>query len=103
MLVLILFVFSSKYLLTSSLIEFFLDSTTSLSIEDFTSGTSSMICYAGSFLPSSEWKHMNWGYAALNEDGHSIELKPEDENERFSIQYSHFVATGTKYINAYMC
>ena len=36
---------------------------------------------------------MNWGFAALNENGHTIELKKEDEAERFSIQYSHWVAT----------
>jgi SAM-dependent methyltransferase len=48
------------------------------------------LCFA---IPNAEWKHMNWGYAALNEDGHSIELRPEDENERFSTQYAHFVGT----------
>lgn len=47
----------------------------------------------GWLIPAVEWKHMNWGYAALNENGHSIELRPEDENERFPIQYAHFVGT----------
>eukprot|EP00331_Platyophrya_macrostoma_P003003 CAMPEP_0176408496 /NCGR_PEP_ID=MMETSP0127-20121128/1984_1 /TAXON_ID=938130 /ORGANISM="Platyophrya macrostoma, Strain WH" /LENGTH=339 /DNA_ID=CAMNT_0017787789 /DNA_START=61 /DNA_END=1080 /DNA_ORIENTATION=- len=44
-------------------------------------------------IPDAGWKHMNWGYAALTENGHTVQLKPEDENERFSTQYSHFVGT----------
>ena len=45
-------------------------------------------------IPSTEWKHMNWGYAALNNNGAFIKnLAPEDENERFSIQLYHFMAT----------
>jgi len=45
-------------------------------------------------IPSTEWKHMNWGYAALNNNGAFIKnLAPEDENERFSIQLYHYMAT----------
>jgi len=46
-------------------------------------------------IPSTEWKHMNWGYAALNPEGVLIKnLSAEDENERFSIQLYHYMATG---------
>jgi len=45
-------------------------------------------------IPSTEWKHMNWGYAALNDNGAFIKnLAPEDENERFSIQLYHYMST----------
>jgi SAM-dependent methyltransferase len=45
-------------------------------------------------IPSTEWKHMNWGYAALNHNGAFIKnLDPEDERERFSIQLYHYMAT----------
>lgn len=37
---------------------------------------------------------MNWGYATLSADGVFIRnLAPEDENERFSVQLYHYVAT----------
>jgi hypothetical protein len=46
-------------------------------------------------IPSTEWKHMNWGYASMSPDGIIIkDLKSEDENERFSIQLYHYMATG---------
>lgn len=46
-------------------------------------------------IPSTEWKHMNWGYASLSPTGHLVyNLKPEDENERFSIQLYHLMSTG---------
>jgi hypothetical protein len=45
-------------------------------------------------IPSTEWKHMNWGYASMSQDGMIVQnLKPEDENERFSIQLYHYMAT----------
>jgi len=45
-------------------------------------------------IPSTEWKHMNWGYAALNLNGAFVKnLAPEDENERFSIQLYHYMST----------
>jgi len=45
-------------------------------------------------IPTTEWKHMNWGYAALNLNGLFVKnLDPEDENERFSIQLYHYVST----------
>jgi len=45
-------------------------------------------------IPSTEWKHMNWGYAALSNNGATIKnLASEDENERFSIQLYHLMAT----------
>jgi len=38
---------------------------------------------------------MNWGYASLSSDGVLIHnLAHEDENERFSVQLYHYVATG---------
>jgi SAM-dependent methyltransferase len=46
-------------------------------------------------LPTTEWKHMNWGYASLTPNGHmEATLKPEDEFERFSVQLYHYVSTG---------
>ena len=46
-------------------------------------------------IPSTDWKHMNWGYASLNADGYIIEnLKSQDENERYSIQLYHYMSTG---------
>lgn len=37
---------------------------------------------------------MNWGYASLEKDGVLVKnLSPEDENERFSIQLYHYMAT----------
>mmetsp|Transcript_36729 Transcript_36729/g.32954 ORF Transcript_36729/g.32954 Transcript_36729/m.32954 type:complete len:103 (+) Transcript_36729:375-683(+) len=45
-------------------------------------------------IPNTEWKHMNWGYAPLNKKGILLEnLKPEDENERFSNQLYHYMST----------
>jgi SAM-dependent methyltransferase len=45
-------------------------------------------------IPSTEWKYMNWGYASLSSDGVLIHnLAHEDENERFSVQLYHYVAT----------
>eukprot|EP01017_Pseudomicrothorax_dubius_P028574 TRINITY_DN3398_c0_g1_i1.p1 TRINITY_DN3398_c0_g1~~TRINITY_DN3398_c0_g1_i1.p1 ORF type:complete len:348 (+),score=93.28 TRINITY_DN3398_c0_g1_i1:116-1159(+) len=43
--------------------------------------------------PSAQWKTMNYGYAVLNSDGHLVGLRREDEEERFSIQLYHFLAT----------
>jgi ubiquinone/menaquinone biosynthesis C-methylase UbiE len=37
---------------------------------------------------------MNWGYASLTPNGQIINLNPEDESERFSVQLYHYVATG---------
>jgi len=45
-------------------------------------------------LPTTEWKHMNWGYASLSPNGHLIPLNSGDESERFSVQLYHYVATG---------
>jgi len=46
-------------------------------------------------IPSTEWKHMNWGYASLEKDGVLVKnLSQEDENERFSIQLYHYMSTG---------
>jgi len=37
---------------------------------------------------------MNWGYASMSPDGIIInDLKTEDENERYSIQLYHHMAT----------
>jgi len=45
-------------------------------------------------IPSTEWKHMNWGYASLNKDGIMLKsLKAEDEADRYSIQLYHFMST----------
>jgi len=53
-----------------------------------------ILCWA---IPSTEWKHMNWGYALLTPDGVMLRnLKPEDENERYSIQLYHYMSTGNK-------
>lgn len=50
-----------------------------------------ILCWA---IPSTEWKHMNWGYALLTPDGVMLRnLKPEDENERYSIQLYHYMST----------
>jgi SAM-dependent methyltransferase len=46
-------------------------------------------------IPSTEWKHMNWGYASMEADGAFLkDLSAEDETERFSIQLYHLMATG---------
>jgi cyclopropane fatty-acyl-phospholipid synthase-like methyltransferase len=44
--------------------------------------------------PSTLWKNVNYGYAALTEDGKTIELKEADEPERFSLQLYHLTVTG---------
>jgi len=45
-------------------------------------------------IPSTEWKHMNWGYASLNKDGIMLRhLKQDDENDRYSIQLYHYMST----------
>jgi len=50
-----------------------------------------ILCWA---IPNTEFKHMNWGYAALTPNGVMIKnLAPEDENDRFSIQLYHYMAT----------
>ena len=52
-------------------------------------------------IPSTEWKHMNWGYASLDLNGEMLtNLSPEDENERFSIQLYHYMST-TKICSVY--
>lgn len=40
-----------------------------------------------------EWKCMNYGYAALEPGAQPLELAPEDEDERYSLQLYHRVAT----------
>lgn len=49
-----------------------------------------------SHCPDPKWKCMNYGYAATTGDGHTIALKPEDEEERFAYQLYHNIATGFK-------
>jgi len=50
------------------------------------------ICW---FLPTEEWKHINWGYASLHKKGHSIkDLNPADEDKRTYYQLYHYLATG---------
>lgn len=44
-------------------------------------------------FPQPDWKSMNYGYALDTEQGRTIDLDPQDENERFSYQLYHFVAT----------
>ena len=39
---------------------------------------------------------MNYGYAGKSETGHTIVLSTEEENERFSYQLYHYMATGFK-------
>jgi len=48
------------------------------------------ICF---LYPQSKWKVMNYGYAVLNENGHLVALKEEDQEERFCLQLYHYVAT----------
>jgi SAM-dependent methyltransferase len=51
-------------------------------------------------IPSTEWKHMNWGYASLNKDGIMVRnLKPEDEADRYSIQLYHYISTAMGIFN----
>lgn len=47
-------------------------------------------------FPQDEWKTMNYGYAINSESGHSIVLAEDEENERFSYQLYHYLATGFK-------
>jgi len=50
------------------------------------------ICW---FLPTEEWKHINWGYASLTKSGHSIpDLNYADEDKRTYYQLYHYLATG---------
>ena len=51
-------------------------------------------------FPQPEWKTMNFGYAINAEHGRTIELDPQDENERFSYQLYDYIATGMKELNS---
>lgn len=51
--------------------------------------------------PSNIWKHVNYGYAALTNDGKTIELDEEDESERFHLQLFHWTATGMNTIKKF--
>lgn len=44
---------------------------------------------------------MNCGYAADTETGKTIELEPDEENERFSFQLYYYICTGFKSIENY--
>eukprot|EP01015_Nassula_variabilis_P023586 TRINITY_DN4433_c0_g1_i11.p1 TRINITY_DN4433_c0_g1~~TRINITY_DN4433_c0_g1_i11.p1 ORF type:complete len:256 (+),score=45.21 TRINITY_DN4433_c0_g1_i11:66-833(+) len=58
------------------------------------------MCIRDSLYPQGKWKTMNYGYALLNENGRTINLKNEDEDERFSLQLYNLVATGMGKINS---
>ena len=47
-------------------------------------------------FPQAEWKTMNYGYALNTDTGHSIVLSEDEENERFSYQLYHYMATSFK-------
>lgn len=44
--------------------------------------------------PSNQWRHVNYGYAAMTTDGKSCELDEVDEPERFHYQLFHWTTTG---------
>lgn len=43
--------------------------------------------------PETKWKSMNYGYAAVTGEGKLVKLKSEFEEERYSIQLYHYIAT----------
>lgn len=44
--------------------------------------------------PTTVWTNVNYGFAALTEEGKTIALEDEDESERFSLQLFHWAVTG---------
>jgi len=47
------------------------------------------------FVPRNEWKHINWGYAALSDNGQLVSnLEEADQEKRFYVQLYHYLATG---------
>jgi len=47
------------------------------------------------FVPRNEWKHINWGYATLHENGELLSnLEEADQEKRFYVQLYHYLATG---------